>query len=62
MAAISYVPLLQAVFNTAPLAAGDWAVLAGLGVLPLLADEARKGWLRRHHRVPRKETRKEVDR
>ncbi|MFJ9718693.1 cation-translocating P-type ATPase [Streptomyces sp. NPDC101213] len=51
MAAISYVPLLQGVFNTAPLAAGDWAVLTGLGVLPLLADEARKGWLRRHRRV-----------
>ena len=47
MVAISYLPPLQAVFNTAPLDAADWAVLAGLGTLPLLADEARKGWLRR---------------
>ncbi|MGX1158865.1 cation-translocating P-type ATPase [Streptomyces albogriseolus] len=47
MVAISYAPPLQAVFNTAPLDAADWAVLAGLGTLPLLADEARKGWLRR---------------
>lgn len=51
MAAISYLPPLQAVFNTAPLDAADWAVLAGLGTLPLLADEARKGWLR--HRAGR---------
>ncbi|MFI7296590.1 cation-translocating P-type ATPase [Streptomyces sp. NPDC050121] len=47
MAAISYLPPLQAVFNTAPLAAADWAVLAALGTLPLLADETRKAWLRR---------------
>lgn len=47
MAAISYLPPLQAVFNTAPLDPADWAVLAGLGTLPLLADEARKAWLRR---------------
>lgn len=46
LAAISYLPALQTVFNTAPLAAQDWAVMAGLGVLPLLADEVRKGWLR----------------
>ncbi|MFE1441101.1 cation-translocating P-type ATPase [Streptomyces sp. NPDC058739] len=47
MAAISYLPALQAVFNTAPLDAADWVVLAGLGTLPLLGDEARKWWLRR---------------
>ncbi|WP_340375286.1 cation-transporting P-type ATPase [Streptomyces sp. SS7] len=47
MAAISYLPLLQAVFGTAPLDAADWAVLAALGTLPLLADEIRKAWLRR---------------
>jgi len=29
----------QAVFNTAPPAAGHWVLLAGLGVLPLLADD-----------------------
>ncbi|MGC0336065.1 cation-translocating P-type ATPase [Streptomyces sp. SLBN-8D4] len=47
MAAISYLPALQAVFNTAPLDAVDWAVLAALGTLPLFADEIRKAWLRR---------------
>ncbi|MET9119178.1 cation-transporting P-type ATPase [Streptomyces longwoodensis] len=47
MAAISYLPLLQDVFGTAPLDAPDWAVLAALGTLPLLADETRKVWLRR---------------
>ncbi|MGY4742256.1 cation-translocating P-type ATPase [Streptomyces sp. ATMOS53] len=47
MAAISYLPPLQAVFNTAPLDAADWAVLAALGTVPLLADETRKAWLRR---------------
>ncbi|WP_240957720.1 cation-translocating P-type ATPase [Streptomyces barkulensis] len=47
MVAISYVPLLRGLFNTAPLELADWALLTGLGVLPLLADEARKAWLRR---------------
>ncbi|MFF4541876.1 cation-translocating P-type ATPase [Streptomyces aureus] len=47
MAAISYLPPLQAVFGTAPLDAADWAVLTALGTLPLLADEIRKAWLRR---------------
>jgi Ca2+-transporting ATPase len=50
MAAISYVPALNAVFNTAPLSAGDWAVLVLLGLLLLAADEARKWWLRRRTR------------
>ncbi|MET9903665.1 cation-transporting P-type ATPase [Streptomyces sp. NPDC006446] len=47
MAAISYAPPLQAVFNTAPLTLADWAVLAGFGVLLLAAEEARK-WVLRH--------------
>jgi len=47
MAAISYVPLLQDVFNTAALSAVDWAVLVGFGVLLLGAEEARKWWVRR---------------
>ncbi|MEU6379850.1 cation-transporting P-type ATPase [Streptomyces sp. NPDC046909] len=50
MAAISYAPPLQAVFHTAPLAAADWAVLAGFGALLLAAEETRKWWLR--HRRP----------
>ncbi|MFE0404610.1 cation-translocating P-type ATPase [Streptomyces nigra] len=51
MAAISYLPPLQAVFNTAPLAAGDWAVLTAFGVLLLAAEETRKWWLRRRSRT-----------
>jgi Ca2+-transporting ATPase len=51
MAAISYLPALQPVFNTAPLSAEDWAVLTAVGVLPLLADEARKAWLRHRDRA-----------
>ena len=47
MAAISYAPPLQAVFNTAPLDAAEWAVLAGFGALLLAAEETRKWWLRR---------------
>jgi calcium-translocating P-type ATPase len=52
MACISYLPPLQAVFNTAPLAPVHWAVLAGLGVLPLAADEVRKWRLRRRAPEP----------
>ncbi|MFC5201104.1 cation-translocating P-type ATPase [Streptomyces kaempferi] len=48
MAAISYTPPLQTVFNTAPLAAADWAVLAAFGALLLAAEEARKWVVRRH--------------
>jgi magnesium-transporting ATPase (P-type) len=50
MAAISYVPALQAIFHTAPLRAVDWAVLVAFGVLLLAADEARKWWIRRRPR------------
>ncbi|MFF7125604.1 HAD-IC family P-type ATPase [Streptomyces sp. NPDC008240] len=50
MAAISYAPPLQAVFNTAPLAPADWAVLAGFGALLLAAEESRK-WVLRHRRT-----------
>ncbi|UXY25245.1 cation-translocating P-type ATPase [Streptomyces sp. HUAS TT20] len=50
MAAISYAPPLQAIFNTAPLAPADWAVLAGFGALLLAAEEARK-WVLRHRRT-----------
>jgi magnesium-transporting ATPase (P-type) len=47
MAAISYAPPLQALFHTAPLTALDWAVLAGFGLVLLLADECRKWTVRR---------------
>lgn len=47
MAAISYVPALQTVFNTAPLTLPDWVMLVAFGALLLAADEARKAWRRR---------------
>ncbi|QMV25382.1 HAD-IC family P-type ATPase [Streptomyces sp. SCUT-3] len=53
MAAVSYLPVLQTVFNTAPLDAVHWAVLAAFGALLLAADETRKWALR--HRAARKE-------
>jgi magnesium-transporting ATPase (P-type) len=53
MAAISYMPPLQAVFNTAPLTLLDWTVLTGFGALLLAAEEARKWRLRR--RDPRQD-------
>jgi Ca2+-transporting ATPase len=46
IAAISYVPVLQSVFNTAALAAGDWILVGAFGVLALIADETRKAWHR----------------
>lgn len=58
MAAISYAPPLQAVFNTAPLDAADWAVLTAFGALLLAAEETRKWWLRHHRpRSPKGEER-----
>ncbi|MEU6526801.1 cation-transporting P-type ATPase [Streptomyces sp. NPDC046924] len=51
MAGISYLPPLQALFNTAPLDLGDWAVLAGLGALLLVAEELRKAWVRHRRRT-----------
>ncbi|WP_317440849.1 cation-transporting P-type ATPase [Streptomyces collinus] len=53
MAAISYAPPLQAVFNTAPLLPADWAVLVGFGALLLAAEEVRKWALRRPRSSPK---------
>jgi Ca2+-transporting ATPase len=50
MAAISYLPPLQAVFHTAPLTAADWAMAFGFGILLLAADELRKLRLRAKRR------------
>jgi len=44
--AISYVPLLQRLFHTAPLSAADWAILVACGFLVLAGDEIRKALLR----------------
>jgi len=51
MAAISYLPALQAVFNTAPLTLPDWLIAIGFGAALLAADEARKAWHRRAGRA-----------
>ncbi|MFK4148903.1 cation-translocating P-type ATPase [Streptomyces sp. NPDC004065] len=53
MAAISYAPPLQAVFRTAPLTPGDWAVLVAFGALLLAAEELRKWALRHRGTSPR---------
>jgi magnesium-transporting ATPase (P-type) len=51
MCAISYVPVLQDVFHTAPLSLSDWGLLFALGSLVLVADEIRKAVLRRKEAV-----------
>jgi Ca2+-transporting ATPase len=48
---ISYVPVLQSVFNTAPLRISDWLILVALGALLLIAEEIRKAILRSRHRA-----------
>ncbi len=46
MCAISYLPALQAVFNTAPLSLADWLLLVLFGAILLAAEEARKALVR----------------
>lgn len=46
IAAISYLPVLQGVFNTAPLTVYDWLMLAAFGLALLVADELRKAYVR----------------
>jgi magnesium-transporting ATPase (P-type) len=48
---VSYVPVLQSVFNTAPLRLSDWLVLVAMGALLLMAEETRKALLRARHRA-----------
>jgi Ca2+-transporting ATPase len=50
--AISYVPILQRLFHTAPLSVLDWTILIALGALVLVADEIRKLVLRSRSRFP----------
>lgn len=52
MAAVSYLPALQAVFHTAALRLSDWLLLVGFGLLLIVADEVRKAWHRRRGRAP----------
>ena len=51
-AALVYLPPLQAVFHTAPLGAGDIAILAGFAVVVWATDELRRRWMRRHRCKP----------
>jgi P-type Ca2+ transporter type 2C len=53
VSSISYVPALQAVFNTAPLSASDWLILIAPGAMLLTAEETRKAILRSRHRAQR---------
>ena len=46
LCAISYVPFLEKVFNTAPLSGSDWAVLWGFAGLLFIAEEGRKALVR----------------
>jgi len=48
---VSYVPVLQSVFNTAPLRLSDWLVLIAMGAFLLGAEETRKAILRARHRT-----------
>lgn len=50
MSAISYVPLMQGLFGTAPLRLVDWAVLTAFGVVLFMAEELRKLVARRRER------------
>jgi magnesium-transporting ATPase (P-type) len=43
---LTYVPFLQSIFNTAPLGPREWAFAFMWAPVILLADEARKAWLR----------------
>ena len=47
IAALSYVPTMQAVFHTAALSLVDWVFVVSCGVVVLAGDEARKAFNRR---------------
>ena len=49
--AVVYVPFLQPIFKTMPLAAQDWMVVVGLGVMPLIIVEFIKLINRRLGRI-----------
>ncbi len=47
LVAIIYLPFLQPVFHTEPLAAKEWALLLPLSLIPMVGAEVRKAILRR---------------
>jgi Ca2+-transporting ATPase len=42
-----FIPFLQPIFNTHALAGREWAVVVGMAILPAVAEEVTKWWLRR---------------
>ncbi len=52
--AISYLPFLQAVFNTAPIGLRDWAFLVVLPFLVLMIEEIRKAIVRKFSKSNRR--------
>jgi P-type Ca2+ transporter type 2C len=46
ISAISYLPFLQSVFNTAPLTVYDWLMLTAFGLALFIAEELRKAYVR----------------
>ncbi|MDD5191089.1 MAG: HAD-IC family P-type ATPase, partial [Dehalococcoidales bacterium] len=53
IALISYTPVLQEVFNTAPLDIKDWLIVTAFGVILFVAEELRKAVIRKKYRHPR---------
>lgn len=49
--AVVYVPFLEAVFHTVPLTLADWAGIVAVGLSVILAEEARKFFVRRAARI-----------
>ena len=47
MSCISYIPVLQHLFDTAPLALADWGLLTAFGVSPVCGRRMRKLVVRR---------------
>lgn len=45
--AVVYVPVLQVLFRTVPIGAGDWLLLFGVGILVIVGGEIDKAWHRR---------------
>ena len=44
---VCVVPFLQNIFNTHWMSGTEWAVVVGLGILPAIAEEITKFFLRR---------------
>jgi Ca2+-transporting ATPase len=42
-----FIPFLQPIFNTHALAGREWAVVLSMAILPAIAEEVTKWWLRR---------------